>query len=89
MVPRSRRSAQVDNSPESDWLAFGEQVGRSGVRALQVATLVPAGWVGAGLSEKACNEVRAAQPVVIDVEFRGLDASGRAASRRVKGWHQE
>jgi bifunctional non-homologous end joining protein LigD len=74
-----------------------ERVGRSGLRALQVATLkegvlVPAGWFGAGLSDKACREVRAAlddgKPVVVDVEFRGWTPAGELRHAVVKGWHE-
>jgi bifunctional non-homologous end joining protein LigD len=74
-----------------------ETVGRSGLRALQVATLkdgelMPAGWVGAGLAEKACKEVRTAldagKPVVIDVEFRGWTPAGELRHAVFEGWHE-
>jgi bifunctional non-homologous end joining protein LigD len=73
-----------------------EKVGRSGLRTLQVATLkdgklVPAGWVGTGLTGPVCKEIRAAldagEPVVIDVEFRGWTPAGELRHAVFKGWH--
>jgi bifunctional non-homologous end joining protein LigD len=75
-----------------------QRTGRSGIRALQVATLkegqlVPAGWVGAGLTEKGCKEIRAAldagKPIVVDVEFRGWTPVGELRHAVFKGWHGE
>jgi bifunctional non-homologous end joining protein LigD len=70
--------------------------GRSGIRALAVATLKDAeltacGWVGSGLSNKACKELRialdAGWPIVIDVEHRGRTPSGELSHPVFKGWH--
>jgi bifunctional non-homologous end joining protein LigD len=72
-----------------------ERVGRSGLRTLQVAVLrdgelVPAGWVGTGLSGAACKGIRAAldagKPVVIDVEFRGWTPAWELRHPVFKGW---
>ena len=74
-----------------------ERAGRSGIRALQVATLkdgelVPAGWVGAGLGEKSSREVRAAldagHPIVVDVEYRGWPPGGELRHAVFKAWHE-
>jgi bifunctional non-homologous end joining protein LigD len=72
--------------------------GRKGIRTLKVSTLrgeelVPCGWVGAGLGEKACGEIRAAldagKHVVIDVEHRGWTPAGELRHAVYKGWHAE
>jgi bifunctional non-homologous end joining protein LigD len=71
--------------------------GKRGVRALKVATLkgeelVPCGWVGSGLGEQACGEIRAAldagKHVVIDVEYRGWTPAAELRHAVFKGWHE-
>jgi bifunctional non-homologous end joining protein LigD len=74
---------------------IGYRTGRSGIRALRVAALkegqpVPAGRVGAGLTEKGCKEIRVAldagEPIVVDVEFRGWTPAGELRHAVFKGW---
>lgn len=89
---------KVKNTCTEAFAVIGcERSGRSGLRALQVATLkdgelVPVGWVGAGLAETSCREVRAAleagKPVVIDVEYRGWTPAGELRHAVFKGWHE-
>ena len=47
--------------------------------------------IGAGLTDKACEQVRAAldagKPIVVDVEFRGWTPAGELRHAVFKGWH--
>ena len=71
--------------------------GRTGIRSLRIARLdqacklCPAGWVGSGLNRENGREIRRAldakEPVVVDVEHRGITPAGELRHPVLKGWH--
>lgn len=77
-----------------------ESAGMRGVASLKVArldeemqALVPAGWVGSGISAEASRELRraldAGRYVVATVEYRGWTPSGELRHPVFKGWVAE
>ena len=55
--------------------------------------LVPCGWAGSGISEAMSRGLRAAldeaQPVVVEVEHRGMTPAGELRHPVVKRWTGE
>ena len=58
----------------------------------EACKLCPAGWVGSGLTQETGREIRRAidgkEPVVVDVEHRGLTPAGELRHPVLKGWHK-